>query len=168
MKKFAFVALLAVVTLPMFAQETEPDPAVQAAKEETAVVYDLGRFFGYVWRMQQEEPKLALSDDQMTELYQVSTEILNTSRIEPDWAEDTLDYLELDLLSPAQLMQVDMYAIEREETRVTGTGTGGGTGSGPILTYINGGAFNPIVDDTKTIGQDFVALYEFMKDKLGR
>ncbi len=43
MKKYVVLLLLALIVFPMTAQETEPDPAVQEAKEEVAVVYDLGR-----------------------------------------------------------------------------------------------------------------------------
>ena len=178
MKKYVVLSLLALMVFPVIAQETDHvvDPAIQDAKEETAVVYDLGRFFGYVWRLQGEDfENLALTRDQMVELYEVVSYVASTARIEPDWAEEQLDYLELDLLSPAQLMQVDMFAISREESRVPGSGTGtgsssGGTGTGAavILSYINGGAFNPIIDDTKTTGQDFVALLEFLTKELGR
>ncbi len=176
MKKYVVLFLLALVVFPVIAQETEPDPAVQEAKEEIAVVYDLGRFFSYVWRMQEEYDDLAMTRDQMVEMYEVVSYVANTERIEVDWAEEQLDYLELDLLTPAQLMQADMFAISREESQAAGTGSGtragasaeGGTGSGPILSYINGGAFNPIVDDTKSTGEDFVSLFEFLKKELGR
>ena len=171
MKRYGLLALVALIAFPLMAQETEPDPAVQAAKEETAVVYDLGRFFGFVLRLEQEYDDLALNRDQMEELYDVVEYVAGASRIEADWAEETLDYLELDLLSPAQLMQVDMFAIARDESRVPGSGTGatgGSTGSGPILSYINGGAFNPIVEETKTTGQDFMELRALLKAELGR
>ena len=174
MKKYIVLLLLALIVFPVVAQETEPDPAVQEAKEEIAVVYDLGRFFGYVWRLQGEDfEDLAMTRDQMVEMYEVVSYVATAERIEPDWAEEQLDYLELDLLTPAQLMQVDMFAISREESRVPGSGAGAssgatGTGSGPILSYVNGGAFNPIVDDTKTTGEDFFSLLEFLQKELGR
>jgi hypothetical protein len=169
------VGLMALSVVPVVAQDTEPDPEIQAAKEETAVVYDLGRFFGYVWRLEQEYDDLALNSDQMAAFYEVMTDISSMARIEPDWAEDTYEYLELDVLDMDQLMQVDMFVIAREETRSSGTGTGAGSGSsssgsgsGPILSYINGGAFNPIVESTNTQGEDFAEFMEYLKDNLGR
>lgn len=170
MKKIVLLLTVALAALPVFAQETEPDPAVQAAKEEVAVVYDLGRFFGYVWGMQQEGGDLALTRDQMSDIYEVASEVAATARIEPDWAEDQLDYLELDVLSPAQLMQVDMLALAREESRVegSGTGSGGGSGSGVILSYVDGGPFNPITGATNTIGTDFAEFMAFLQKELGR
>jgi len=179
MKKYVVLLLLVLMVFPVVAQETTDhvvDPAVQEAKEETAVVYDLGRFFGFVWRLQGEDfEDLAMTRDQMVEMYEVVSYVAGAERIEPDWAEEKLDYLELDLLTPAQLMQVDMFAIAREESRVPGSGTGSGsssggtgTGSGPILSYVNGGAFNPLIDDSKTTGQDFFSLLEFLQKELGR
>lgn len=177
MKKYVVLSLLALMVFPVIAQETEPDPAVQEAKEEVAVVYDLGRFFGYVWRLQGEDfENLAMTRDQMVEMYEVVSYVATAERIEHDWAEEQLDYLELDLLTPAQLMQVDMFAISREESQAAGTGSGtragasaeGGTGSGPILSYVNGGAFNPIIDDSKSTGEDFFSLLEFLQKELGR
>lgn len=162
------VALLTVVFALLavgnaFAQTT-PDPAIQQAKEDTVVVYDLGRFFGYVHAMTVESSRLALTAQQKSEILAVMTEIRNMSRVEPDWAEEKLEYLELDLLTPAQLMDVDRRAIEWQNSReTTATGTGGGTGSGPITSYVAGGPFNPIVDETKTIGQGFAALYAYLK-----
>lgn len=162
MKRTYWIAalLLVLALVPALAQTT--DPAIAAAKEETTVVYDLGRFFGYIVTLEQEHPDLALSDTQAAEILDVMTQIEGMERVEPDWASDTLDYLELDLLTPAQLLAVDKIALARETTSTSGTGTGagGGTGSGPLQTYINGGAFNPITDDSKTIGQGF---YELMK-----
>jgi hypothetical protein len=175
MKKIIVVmlAILAVSAAGVSAQSTDQDPAVRAAKEETEVVYDLGRFFGYVWRLQQEYADLGLSRAQMESFYEVMEEIVQESRIEPDWAEEVYERLELDVLDVEQLMQVDMFVLERDETRSTGTGTGSGnsgsgTGSGPILTYIEGGAFNPIVDDTKSQGQDFLEFHAYLKGQLGR
>ncbi|WP_319477360.1 hypothetical protein [Marispirochaeta aestuarii] len=164
MKKIAsLVTVLVIMTVGLFAQ-TEPDPAVQEAKEETAVVYDLGRFFGYVHGMTTENPKLALTDDQKSEIREIMDRIKGMKRVEPAWAEETLEYLELDLLSPAQLMEVDRRAIEWQNSRETSStaGTGAGAGTGPISSYLAGGPFNPIIDETKTIGQGFAALYKYL------
>jgi len=164
MKRFVtLAAVLFIVTGALFAQ-TEPDPAVQEAKEETAVVYDLGRFFGYVHAMTTENPKLALTDDQKSEIREIMDRIKGMKRVEPAWAEETLEYLELDLLSPAQLMEVDRRAIEWQNSRETSStaGTGAGSGTGPISSYLAGGPFNPIIDETKSLGQGFAALYEYL------
>ena len=174
MKKMllVLVVMLTVSALGAFAQETEPDPEVQKAKEATAVVYDLGRFFGFVLTVETDNPKLALTKEQLEDFYEVMREITVTERIEPDWAEENLERLELDVLSPDQLMAIDQLAIARlegrEEESEEPQQKGGGTGSGPILTYIAGGAFNPIIDETKSIGEGFFELFNYIGKKIGR
>ena len=159
--------LFLLVAWAALTAQTTPDPAIQKAKEETVVVYDLGRFFGYVLQMHQENAKLALTPDQQEEIAGYIEEIRAMTRIEAAWAEETLEYLELDLLTPAQLMMVDQLAIawqnSRESTSGTGTGTGASGGSGPIASYVAGGPFNPIVDETKSIGANMKALYDLLK-----
>ncbi len=152
----------------LFGQTT---PDMQKAREETAVVYDLGRFFGYVHGMTTENRSLALTAEQKREIKGIMDEIRGMSRIEPAWAAQQLEYLELDLLTPAQLMEVDRRAIAWQDSRDTsaesgsGTGSGaaGGSGTGPLSTYAAGGPFNPIVDAGRTIGQGFQALYDLVK-----
>ena len=100
--------------------------------------------------MEKEEPKLALSTDQLEEIFAIMSELKQMERIEPDYAEGLLERLELDILTPDQLMTVDQLAIAREERRESGnlgTGSKSGNGSGAIQTYIAGGAFNPLQDD---------------------
>ncbi len=149
--------------------QTTPTPEMEQARIETAVVNDLGRFFGYVHGMTTENRSLALTAEQKREILSVMEEIKGMARIEPAWVESTLEYLELDLLSPAQLMEVDRRAIareqERESTGVTGGGggTGAGGGTGPLSSYVAGGPFNPIIDDTKPMGQGFGAFYDYLK-----
>ena len=167
----SILSVLLITAAAAVAQDSEPDPAIQEAKEETAVVYDLGRFFGYVSTLETDTPSLALSGAQLTDFHDIMAEIQDTERIEPDWAEDTLEYLELDVLTPKQLMEVDQLALARTETQESGTGTqrgGGGTGSGPLQTYVAGGAFNPIIDQTKSIGQGFFKLFESISGRLNR
>ena len=155
------VAVVLMSTGMAYAQ-TVPDPAIEKAKEETAVVFDLGRFFGYVHGMSTEESRLALSPEQRRELFTIMTTIRKMNRVEPGWAAETLEYLELDLLRPDQLMEVDRRAIEWQKSRTINTpGTGGG--AGPISSYVAGGAFNPIIDETKTIGKGFAALYSYLE-----
>jgi hypothetical protein len=163
------VALAGLLTAMFFAAgpvAAQTTAEMQEARQETLVVYDLGRFFGYVEAMIADDASLALSNDQAAEFLKIMTEIRETQRIEPDWAEERLGYLELDVLSPAQLMEVDRRAIEWQNTRETstepgsGAGSGGGTGTGPLSTYVAGGAFNPLLDETKSIGEGFAGLYE--------
>lgn len=178
-KPFILVAifaafLLTAVIFPAGAQST-PNLAIQKAKEETAVVYDLGRFFGYVYGMVTENNELSLSEGQRRELQEVMEEIESMRRIEAAWADETLQYLELELLTPDQLMEVDKRAIEWQKTRDSGlaAGTGGrggggdgsgtGDGSGPISSYVAGGPFNPLLDESKSIGKGFRDLYEHIR-----
>lgn len=171
MKKSIVFSLLMVLLLPVVvaAQTSPDDPAVQAAKEETVVVFDLGRFFGFLMTMEKETPKLALSQDQLQEVYRLMSELKAVQRVEPDQAEEMLIYLEDEVLSPDQLMEVDQLAIARMESRETQeTAQSTGTGGGQITSYIAGGPFNPMTDATKTIGKDFAAFFEYVSKKLGK
>jgi hypothetical protein len=171
MKKSIVISLLMVLLLPVLAvaQTSPDDPAVQAAKEETVVVFDLGRFFGFLHTMEEESPGLALSRDQLEEVYRSMSELKGMQRVEPDRAEEMLVYLEDEVLSPDQLMEVDQLAIAKMEARETQTTSGEtGTGGGQITSYIAGGPFNPMTDETKTIGKDFTAFFEYVSKKLGK
>lgn len=165
--------LLLVLTALAVPAQSVPSPEMEKAREETAVVYDLARFFGYVYGMTTEEESLALTTGQRRELLAVMEEIRRMERVEPDWAEATLERLELDLLTPAQLMEVDRRAIEWERERTSpalagggggaGTGAGSGGGSGPLSSYVAGGSFNPLLDATKPLGEGFASLYDYLK-----
>ena len=109
--------------------------------------------------------------EQLETMYETAMEIETLERIEPVWAEERLDFLELDVLTVDQLLEIDLLIIAREEARVPqekGTGSGGGTGSGPLTTYVAGGAFNPIIDETKSIGEGFFEFIEYAAEKLGK
>jgi len=171
MKKPIVLAVLTLMLLPFLAaaQTSPDDPAVLAAKEETAVVFDLGRFFGFLFTIEKESPKLALSQDQLEEVYQSMSELKLMQRVEPDRAEEMLIYLEDEVLSPDQLMEVDQLAIARMESRETqSTSQGTGTGGGQITSYIAGGPFNPMSDAAKTIGKDFAAFFDYVSKKLDK
>ena len=164
------VMLIAVAGLiaagAAFAQTTQ-DPAVQEMKAKLEVVYDLGRMFGYVQTMDKEQKKLALSADQAKALAGMADKILKIDRVEPKEAEAMLVEIEDKILKPDQLMFVDGLAIARasERTATTGTGAGSTGGTSPVQTYMNGGAFNPMQDATKKIGQDFKAAVDYLKAK---
>ena len=166
MKKFIIVLMMFALPFVLMAQSD--DPEIMKAKEETAVVFDLGRFFGYLSTMEEEAPELALSKDQMKELYDTLNRFLNIDRIEVDDADETLLYLEEELLTLDQLIYVDELAIERMENRVSGSGSGGGSGGGQLANYVAGGAFNPLKDPSKTIGEDVAAFFDYLKKKLGK
>jgi hypothetical protein len=171
MKKryLAIVAALAIlVNFSVMAQTSPDDPAVVKAKEETAVVFDLGRVFGFIHTMEKEEPTLALSKDQINALYRIMGQLNALERVEADQAEEMLVQIEDEILTPDQLLYVDQLAIARVETRESSTTTQTtGSGGGQILSYIAGGAFNPMRDTTKTIGKDFAAFFDYLKKKVG-
>lgn len=171
MKKIMLILLLTLMPLLIMAQPT--DPAIIKAKEETAVIFDLGRFFGYLNTMEEEAPEFALSKEQMKELYETLTRFLKVDRIEIDDADETLLYMEEELLTLEQLIYVDELAIAKMENRVSGTGAGGGGGSsisggGQLAGYVAGGPFNPLTDPSKTIGEDVANFYDSLKKKLGK
>jgi hypothetical protein len=168
-KLFITVVVLAVFgVLSVMAQTSPDDPAIQEAKEKTAVVFDLGRVFGFIHTMEKEEPKLSLSNDQMQQLYSIMDRVLNIERIEPDEAEEMLVKIEDEILTPDQLMHVDQLAIARAAERESAAEERvPGSGGGQITSYIAGGAFNPMKDASKTIGKDFTAFFDYLKKKLG-
>ena len=173
MKKTFLILLMAMIPLMAMAQPT--DPAIIKAKEETAVIFDLGRFFGYLNTMEEEAPEFALSKDQMRELSETLTRYLKLDRIEVDDADKTLLYMEEELLTLDQLIYVDELAIAKMENRVSGSGAGGGGGSsgsgsggGQLAGYVAGGAFNPLNDTSKTIGEDVISFYDYLKKKLNK
>ncbi len=167
MKKIIVIALLVLVPLGTVIAQTSPDdPALIKAKEETAVVFDLGRMFGYLNTMVSEEKKLALSDEQMTILYSIMETLLQKERVEPDTADEMLVRIEDEILTPDQLMYTDQLAIEKMESRTPGASEG--SGGGQITNYIAGGAFNPMKDPSKNIGKDFDTFFTYLVKKLGK
>ncbi len=168
MKKAVFAAVILLLVLPFtaVAQTSPDDPAIMEAKKETAVVFDLGRFFGYLNTMEKETPELALSISQLEQIYEIMAELNRIDRVEPDYAEKLLVGLEDDVLTPDQLMQVDQLAIAKAEARTTSASAGTGTGGGQITSYIAGGPFNPIKNPAKTIGKDFAEFFEYIAKKL--
>lgn len=170
MKKIIVVLFMLNLTFVLMAQSD--DPAIQKAKEETAVIFDLGRFFGFLNVMEEEAPDLALTKNQKTDLYNTLNRFLKMDRIEVDDADETLLYLEEELLTLDQLIYVDGLAIEKMETRVSKSGSGGGAGAssggGVLAGYVAGGPFNPLKDQTKTIGQDVTAFLNYLKRELGK
>ncbi|MDA3940548.1 MAG: hypothetical protein PF693_14775 [Spirochaetia bacterium] len=174
MKKTILVLLLVLTPFILMAQST--DPAIIKAKKETAVIFDLGRFFGYLNTMVTKAPELALSEDQIEELYNTLSGFLILDRIEIDAADESLVYLEEELLTLEQLIYVDELAIAKMENRVSGSGAGGGgggssasgSGGGQLAGYVAGGDFNPLKDPSKTIGKDVAAFFDYLKKKVGK
>ncbi len=168
MKKFFIITLMVLLPLSaVMAQSSPDDPAIIKAKEETAVVFDLGRLFGYLNTMEKEEKSLALTQDQLERIYKIMVTIKQTKRMESENADTMITAMEDEILTPDQLMYTDQLAIEKMAARTSGSGSGGG-GGGQITTYIAGGAFNPMSDPAKTIGKDFEAFFEYASKKLGK
>jgi len=165
MKKMILIsASIFWVAMTTFAQTTQ-DPAVQAMREKLEVVYDLGRVFGYIHTMDKEQKKLALNSSQVKALLVISDKILKTTRFEPKEAETLLKEIEDKILRPDQLTFVDSLAIAQASQRTPGSGTGSTGGVSPVQSYMNGGPFNPMLDTTRKIGQDFKAAYDYLKSK---
>jgi hypothetical protein len=168
-----FAALIALAPLSGFAQTT-PDPATQKAREDTAIVFDLGRVFGYLNLIEKDSKVPALSADQLKKLYDIALELKNAKRIEPSRAKLLLAQVEDRILTPAQLMAIDKLAAAKESERANVQGSGAGSnagassGAGSLATYIAGGDFNPLIDKSKTMGQDFFAFFDYLSKKLGK
>lgn len=164
----AVVALTVLLPLAVGAQTSPDDPAVQAAKEKTAAVFDLGRIFGYLRTLEATQPTLALSSSQLREVSAVMEEIKATKRFEVSHAEELLTRIEEEILTPEQLMAVDQIAIAKMDERASSGVSPGSGGGGQITSYLAGGPFNPMLDATKTIGKDFAAYDELVSKRLGR
>ena len=169
MKKSIFLLVVLALMVPALAMaQTSPDdPEIQKAKEETAVVFALGRLFGYLQTMEKEAKDLALNESQLREIYSIMRELKSMERVEPKVADKMLTHLEDDVLTPDQLMYTDQLAIEREAERETRT-PGSGGGGGQITSYIAGGAFNPMTAPEKKIGADFASFFAYVSKKLGK
>ena len=168
MKKTIVLLVVLVLMIPALAiaQTSPDDPEIQKAKEETAVVFDLGRLFGYLQTMEKDQKNLALNNSQLIEIYSIMKDLKTMERVEPKWADERLTQLEDNILTPDQLMYTDQLAIAREAEQETKTpGSGGG---GQITSYIAGGAFNPMADPSKTIGKDFASFFDYVSKKLGK
>jgi hypothetical protein len=175
MKRLMFCGLWIMVftfaAVGTWAQDHAGDSAARKAREETEVVFDLGRMFQFLQTMESEQPALSLSATQARDLLVIMTEIRRAARIDGRMAERWIKTIEDRILTVAQLTYVDRLSIARVSTsaRGTGAGTGSGnsnagaaseTGSGSMSSFIAGGAFNPIVDMTRTMGQDFQTYFE--------
>ena len=156
------------------AAQSGSDPAMQKAREETLVIFDLGRMFGYLNVMEKDAKVPALNNAQLAKLYDIMVELRTTKRVEVPRAKVLLASIEDSILSPAQLMAADKLAASRESerTNVPGSGAGSGasgtSGAGSLTSYVAGGDFNPLLDTTKTMGQDFAAFHDYVAKKLGR
>jgi hypothetical protein len=168
MKKTVILVLLLNSFFLLSAQSD--DPAIREAKEKTVVIFDLGRFFGFLYSMEQDAKDLKLSQSQMEEIAEKIDYFLQLDRVEAEDAEEALVYLEDELLTVDQLMYVDELTMARQENRGTksesGSGAGAASGSGQLAGYAAGGAFNPLKDRSKTIGQDIWAFREYLMKKL--
>lgn len=173
MKRLCIAAALAAAALAAsLAQGAGADPATQKAREETAVVFDLGRVFGYLNAIEKDAKVAALSRDQLTRLYDIMVEIRSTKRLEPSRAKALLATIEDRILTSAQLIAVDKLAAgkesEKSANQAAGAGAGSSGGAGSLASYVAGGDFNPVLDATKTMGQDFNAFFEYVRKKIGK
>lgn len=172
----ALLLLAAAAAAP--AQEQSASAHMQALRAELEVVSELGRLLGFILRMQNEQDSLALSGDQLRNLWQLSEEIRRSERLTPDRAEQMMLRIEDEILDPQQLMYTDQQFLNREETRVPGSGPsargtagspgaessgGDGSSSGTIATYAAGGPYNPLLDTSRQLGQDFEALSRLLQ-----
>lgn len=173
----ALLVLTSLAGAPLLPAQTHGgDPASARLREELAVVTDVGRLLGFVYRMEQEQPALSLSRDQVNRLSRITDEIHRTDRMTPARARAMMDEIEDRILTAAQLTYTDQLFLNREQSRVPGAGGGtpaaGGPGNpggtpgaragsdagGQIAAYEAGGPYNPIRDQATRLGQDFTAL----------
>lgn len=166
-----------VMTVPVWTQQGSDPAAMQRVREELEVVSDLGRLFTFILRMEKEVPILSLNGEQVNRLWQITEEIRRTERLTPARAEALTIQIEDEILSPDQLFYTDQQFLTREEKRVPGAGSAaqprgtgtpdgsGATGSsgGIIASYMSGGPYNPLLDESRQVGQDFTVLRESLR-----
>ncbi len=169
--------MVTAVSAPAWSQQGSDPAAMQRVREELEVVSDLGRLFTFVLRMEKEVPILSLNGAQVNLLWQITEEIRRTERLTPARAEALTIQIEDEILSPDQLFYTDQQFLTRDEKRVPGTGSAAeprGTGTadgagaagssgGIIATYMAGGPYNPLLDESRQVGQDFAALRESLR-----
>ena len=195
MSKFFFifgfiVALVVMLPLQLPAQRHSEDPALQKARVETELVLDLGRLIGFIQRMLEERPDLELSREQAVALADLLGEIRTTSRLTGAAARSMTARIENDILNARQLQHTDRLWIESEQSRLAataGTGSGAragaGSGSAPgagasaeggappagsLAAYAAGGPYNPLIDTSRRQGEDFEALFAYVRARAGR
>jgi hypothetical protein len=170
------LALMLLLTVPMVihGQEHANDPAFQKAREETAVITELGRLFGFLLRMDREETSLKISHSQAGELSLIAEEIERTDRFTPKRATAMMVLIEDNILTPAQLIYTDRLFMNRDSSR---TGSGSGSGSNPgssgnpaggaMAAFIAGGPYNPLRDASRQQGQDFQEFRALVRKRAG-
>ncbi len=157
------------------AQQASQAEQMRELREELAVITDLGLLLGFILRMDQEEPDLALRSSQVSQLRSITDEIAATERLEPQTARKMLDTIEEEVLTPEQLLHTDKLFITREETRVPGSGSSGGStvspaqddgssAGGSAAAYAAGEPYNPLTDHSRQVGETFRKLRERLQD----
>lgn len=149
----------------------QADSAQQRADQEA--ITDLGRLFGFLLRMDQEEPHLALNSSQISAVLGVMNTVRNSSVISGDMARDITIEIEDDILLPAQLMYTDRLFLQRDQGR-SGDSVADSGASSASQRQSNRGASvsaplsssNPFLDRDRAMGADFLDLYDYLKSKL--
>ena len=172
----AVVVLLCLVSPDQLRAQTGTQSAeMRALQEELAIITDLGLLFGFILRMEENEPALALSTTQIKRLREITDEIAHSQRLEPVRAHEIIDEIEEQILEVDQLLYTDQLFINREETRVPGSGATAGAGrspgesedgqsSGSAASFASGGPYNPLLDTSRRLGQTFEQLRDHLSD----
>ena len=176
MRKALLIVLTLAAAAGTFAQDAHnADPAARKAREETELVFDLGRVFQFLRTMESEQPGLALSATQARDILVIMNEVRRATRIDGRQAQTWLTQIEDRILTAAQLTYVDRLFIARTTTSSRGTNAGTGTGNansgsnatetgtGSMASFIAGGPFNPIVDASRQMGQDFQVYFDALQ-----
>lgn len=169
MKKIIPILILLIVPFWGFSQSKQD---MAKAKEEVAPVYDLGKLFIVVLQMETNDEELRLNQSQLEIFYEELEKIKKIKRFEPSEAEKMLLFFEDEVLSEDQLAKVDDYLIKRQEEmaqRPKGEmESGGGKGQKYLKSWMNGKAFNPLLDKDMDAGKAFWELAEYVAQKIGK
>jgi hypothetical protein len=155
-----FLALLALAGSG-YAETDEPEDAslIRAAREQTQVVFDLGRYLGAIVEMEAKGAKLALTQAQAKQILPILAELKASKRVTPEVAGKTLGKVQA-ILSPEQRKAVLPLAQQEGQGE---TGGGNGANRELFLSWSKGGPFNPFLSAKSATGQSFAALLASME-----
>ncbi|AFG38343.1 hypothetical protein [Spirochaeta africana] len=187
---WVLVAGLCVASMPLaFGQSPRGSSSeFEELRQEIEVINELGRLFGFIVRMHEEESELKLTTQQAGLLELIVEEIYAVERLVPARAQQVLQEIEAEILTPEQLRYTDRLFLSRQQTQRTattgsrqqndqrsagrsstagdGTGTEEQAGSPPdsLAAFVAGGAFNPLRDSDRQAGQDILRLRALLQD----
>ena len=137
------------------------------ANNELMPVFNLGRWFSFVYTVEKARTDLRLSGEQLKVFSEKMRDIKKTERLDPDAVYRTHLLLE-DTLTVDQLRAVELLAGEYYTAYLQQQPTKPGMG-GPrqkMISWIKGGPFNILSDPGISMGKDFLDFFAYIENTL--